>query len=862
MLLLNIIKVFLLQAFFVSNVYASFVATKAIFYNKTNFFFCISLTWLPFDVQVPNCEKDSNPFAGERIDQLISNDIHGCRHFFNQSSIKNETVLPFIFGDQFDNETLHQLSTLCSETVCNDLEPEVNLDQFWRKIVTKNRTKEFCQTYSNDTLEFKCPFSGRLDIQHYIYNKSLNNQNDGTIDDENLCIDRFGRKYPPPVGLGGKCVAFLREFQKDDKRITEFFMPFDKRDLVQRIAQYPYTHVIRTNSTTLNRLLPHGVTPINETGCLTIHYNTSSPGVVDMLFHCVYDPHQSKFFKAEGPNDFYCPKNEHVTLYKGPNDFYCPKNEHVTLYSNMSMNKPFETIYTYHPISDEFFEFAETCYASFLFTPIQHEIEHWDNRNVPFEMNMTLMGKTESNCSIKHSGGNNPADYMETMFKVMDNTCPWDRNMSYTICFELPAKEIMTHWNRLYSKLNNLAFFDQCHYQSPTSKYGCYIIVDPMAKMTFRLPPKWVRKLENNELIISPKVDWSKNGTSSAFVYFTAVLKEECLAKLDQMKESPVPKYDKDKLQNYYKFNTKSFVVKCEETFCDIPVAYNPITTAYETKNIPGAVNWTTEMETLNQTNPLICSYGISDKSLDTVIINSSWTFFCSIQLSIYYEHGQKLRRYTFSNNLTTFVPPPNKEFTPKDCWTSEEFAMKINSDIDKEDVTPCYHEGEIYKCCCRASKEPCNVAAIIDKYQEIAETDKTEKQRRIGNGCDFKTQVSTTTTETCSKDFVRNDREMRCYGIFNIPQKANNNHAKPTLVKENCYWPHPQYHDEYSIFCSKQLFSVNDDKCLTSFINDFTSKSNSTKEKKFDRTLILCCNTGVYPNKRESILSRSFVLL
>uniref|UniRef100_A0A914PE78 Uncharacterized protein n=1 Tax=Panagrolaimus davidi TaxID=227884 RepID=A0A914PE78_9BILA len=838
MLLLNIIKVFLLQTFFVSYVYASFVATKAIFYNKTEPFFCISMTWLPFDVQVPNCEKESNPFGGERIDQLIANDIHGCRYFFNQSSINNKTV-PFSGGDQFDNETLHQLLTLCSETLCDDLEPEVNLDHFWKNIVTKNRTKKFCQTYSDFTNETKCLFSGRFDIQFYMYHTSLNNQNDGTIGDENLCVDRFGRKYPPPVGLGGKCVAFLHEFVKDGKRITEFFMPFDKRDLVQRIAQYPYTHVIRANSTTLNRLLPHGVT-LNgtdiDTDCLTIHYNT--PHGVDMLFHCVYDPHQSKFFKAEGPDDFYCPKNELVTLY-----------------SNISMNKPFEIIYTYHPISDDFFEFADTCYASFLFTPVRHEIEHWNNTNVPFEMNMTLMGKTKNNCPTKHFIGKDSSNFYETMIKAMEDTCPWDQSLSYTICFELPAKEIMNHWNELYLKLINVTFFDQCHYQSPTSKYGCYIIVDPKVKKAFRLPPKWVQKLENNELIISPKVDWSKNGTSSAFVYFTAELKKDCLEKLYQMGKSPIPGFTYENVTNYFAFNTKSFVAKCEKTYCDVPSGGD------WTKPI-----WITEMEELNHKNRLNCSVGTQYNSIADVTIKSSWTFFCSVELTVYFEHGQKLRKYTFSNNLTTFLAS-NKEVTPEHCWTSDEFSVKMNDNTDKQDVTSCYHDEKTYKCCCRASKEPCNIAAIIDRYQEIAQIDKSERKRQIEHGCDFKTQVSTTTTETCSKDFVRNNLEMRCYGVFRISTTAMNNRGKPTLVKENCYWPHPQYHDEYSIFCSNQFFDNDDNnivvgKCFTSFINDFTSKSNLTKEKKFDRTLILCCNTGVYPNKRESILSRSFVLL
>uniref|UniRef100_A0A914Y469 Uncharacterized protein n=1 Tax=Panagrolaimus superbus TaxID=310955 RepID=A0A914Y469_9BILA len=115
--------------------------------------------------------------------------------------------------------------------------------------------------------------------------------------------------------------------------------------------------------------------------------------------------------------------------------------------------------------------------------------------------------------------------------------------------------------------------------------------------------------------------------------------------------------------------------------------------------------------------------------------------------------------------------------------------------------------------------------------------------------------------------DQVRNDREMRCYGIFKISSiNDRKNSLKPKLMKENCYWPHPQYHDQYSVFCSNAFFDIDElieEKCLSVVINDFTSSSTATmEEKKFDKIMILCCNTGVYSKKRDSILSRSLTVL
>uniref|UniRef100_A0A914YVU4 Uncharacterized protein n=1 Tax=Panagrolaimus superbus TaxID=310955 RepID=A0A914YVU4_9BILA len=240
--------------------------------------------------------------------------------------------------DEF--ETLHQLSYLCGKAKCEDLESEVNLDILWEKINTENKAKKLCQNFGdikNVFTDSDCPFSTRIDVQYYFYKKHQESQ----ITEE-LCVDRFGRKYPPPEGLGGKCVVFQHEFEKDGKQITEFFMPIEQRDMVQRILQYPYTHEIRKNATTLNRLLPKTDVQIRlqETNCTTLHYYGG------MFFHCIYNPDQS-----------------HLFLAKETDYFNCPKNEHLSLTSEIGL--PVGMVYSIQKIDSDRYEFSNVSFVMF-----------------------------------------------------------------------------------------------------------------------------------------------------------------------------------------------------------------------------------------------------------------------------------------------------------------------------------------------------------------------------------------------------------------------------------------------------------------------------------------------------------------
>uniref|UniRef100_A0A914PU48 Secreted protein n=1 Tax=Panagrolaimus davidi TaxID=227884 RepID=A0A914PU48_9BILA len=64
MLLLNVIKVFLLQTFFLSYVHARypFISSQFITYNETGAQLCGSFTWIPLSPPKNNCDKTSNPF--------------------------------------------------------------------------------------------------------------------------------------------------------------------------------------------------------------------------------------------------------------------------------------------------------------------------------------------------------------------------------------------------------------------------------------------------------------------------------------------------------------------------------------------------------------------------------------------------------------------------------------------------------------------------------------------------------------------------------------------------------------------------------------------------------------------------------
>uniref|UniRef100_A0A914Z2N1 Uncharacterized protein n=1 Tax=Panagrolaimus superbus TaxID=310955 RepID=A0A914Z2N1_9BILA len=162
-----------------------------------------------------------------------------------------------------------------------------------------------------------------------------------------MCIDRFGRKYPPPKGLGGKCIMFQHEFEKNGTLITEFIMPIDKRDMIQRISQYPSTHEIRQNETTLNRFLPGNDHNFNDAAtCMTLHYNK------EVFIHCIYGPADSEMFYLSNRASFFCPKNENITKSFLQSEL----KDKLIDYEN-------EPKYTFRYIDEQKFEFSERPYG-------------------------------------------------------------------------------------------------------------------------------------------------------------------------------------------------------------------------------------------------------------------------------------------------------------------------------------------------------------------------------------------------------------------------------------------------------------------------------------------------------------------
>uniref|UniRef100_A0AC34GRK4 Uncharacterized protein n=1 Tax=Panagrolaimus sp. ES5 TaxID=591445 RepID=A0AC34GRK4_9BILA len=754
------LKLFLISTSFFIYAYARypFISTEFIEYKEGDSGnmvpkICGVMTFLPLSPRKKNCAKIDNPFRGDEkyAGKMEKKAAAGCTKHMNKTKEK------YFILTVYDKDSLHDVMFMCGNPdVCKDLEDEVNLNIFWNRKVKQNttKTKECTDLYNNENIySSSCPFSTRIDLQHYLFTNERKHRIRNTMNDTVLCTDRYGRKYPPPEGLGGKCVMFQHEFMKDGERITELFMPIEKRDLVQRIAQYPYEHLVRKNETYMNRLLPKNFDikfPVSN--CSTLHYDDG------MFFHCVYDPNQS-----------------HLFLVKNQTHFECPKNEHVNL-SSIPKKRNGDSVYTFQQIDDDHFEFSDYCYLSIEFIPHPENIS-WNQ--VYFEMSMSFLGSKEASCPTKYHVSPS-SNYTTVMKNAIEDLCPWDQNTSYTLCFQLSSKEIMTNFFTLYMNLINAHVFDQCYYQSPHSKYGCYIAVDPKIRRTFRLPTKWIKKIERNELIAT-KNEWKKFGKASAFVYFTSEMKHNCLTKLNEMSDSPIPGLPLDAVKMYFAGNTKSFVAKCHTASCNDPNKLE---------------YWLNEMDAHNEENPLNCFEGIRDKSIDNVETNSSTTFFCSIQLLIYHERGQKLRRYTFSSYLPNDFPVETK-----DCWTFDKLSHKMkDSEVDANKIHSCHHDfkSQIIKCCCRAAKDACNKVDIVNDYYEIINTAATENQKRIVDGCRFHANTSRKNVETCKSTAVRNNREMKCYGVFQFPATSNDggNLIKPKLIKENCYWPHPHYHD------------------------------------------------------------------
>uniref|UniRef100_A0AC35EUZ0 Uncharacterized protein n=1 Tax=Panagrolaimus sp. PS1159 TaxID=55785 RepID=A0AC35EUZ0_9BILA len=697
----------------------------------------------------------------------------------------------YYINGYFDAQTLHDVSVICAiyERFCKNLASEVNLDTVWEQISTKNDERNECNATFDviDSFNSSCAFSSRVDIQH---NFSQLDKLQQTLANDELCVDRYGRKYPPPIGLGGKCIMFQHE--KNGNETPEFFMPIERQDLIERISAFGYTHEIRKNSATIERLLPKNYTEIrNITDCMTLNVNKQS------FIHCIYDPKDSHMFYPANESYYFCPKNYNVYQSFIQSE---AKNELLN-FDNVPL-------YIFYNISNESFVFSEKCYISTGFKP-----NGTNNGKTNITYHVELLGSNA--CSDITETQQNGTYYQERINATIESYCPWENDTTYSMCFETKSEHHFSSYIETLNNISDILNFSPCFYQV-NSGNDCYYSIDFESGIKSRISPKWIRAIEGGTLNATKKDFKSTTGCGTVFI--TKEMKKHC--------------YDKSQREEYSK-GSNIIICKCDKALCDKP-------------GVVDRANFT------KYKNEVVCNHGPNQTSLPSPF------FFCSVNLTIKQENEMDVKIF----NYTSFNPFENSF---ENCWNSTTLLQKLaeitkDSKISVEEIKSCSHnpnneEPETYECCCMTSNISCNTKKLIENYRNLVIREK------IGNinqerGCAFKN--SPTTMETCDKDFVRNDEEMKCYGIFKIPKTSINNYAKPRLETENCYWPHPQYHDKYSIFCSNQFFNIDDlveNKCLSLFINDFTFSS-------MERTLILCCKTAEYPEERESILSRSFILL
>uniref|UniRef100_A0A914PUS4 Uncharacterized protein n=1 Tax=Panagrolaimus davidi TaxID=227884 RepID=A0A914PUS4_9BILA len=795
MLLLNIIKVFLLQTFFVSCVYARypFVSSQFIKYEGRYSVLCGSFTWIPLLPQKNNCDKTSNPFRSypeivsnvDAVDDPKGYCIRETEKNIPTTSYNNPYKNNIYINGEFDSQTIHDVIAFCVQSIiCDmDLRSEVNLDVVWAQITTKSVETNRCDG-NFDVIDPTCQFLSRFDIHHYFSQLDKLQQ---TLADGGLCVDRYGRKYPPPVGLGGKCVMF--QYVKNGNVTPEVFMPIERQDLIKRIFAFDDTHEIRKNSTTFERLLPKNYTEVKDVAdCMTLNINKQS------FIHCIYDPKDSHMFYPANESYYFCPKNYHVKQSFIQNE----AKKELLNFDNVPL-------YIFYNISNEGFVFSEHCYISTGFTP---------NGTADGKTNITfhveLLGSEA--CSSVTEAQQNGTYYQERINASIDDYCPWENDTTYPLCFETKSEHHFSSYVETLNNISDILNFSPCYYQV-NSGNDCYYSVDFVNGTKSRISPKWIPYIEGGTLNATKK-DF-KSATGCGTVFITKEMKQDCYAKLNREE---------------YSKGSNIIICKCNTSLCDEPGVVDP-------------ANFT------EYKNEIVCNQGSDETSL------ASPSFFCSVRLTIVTENEMDVKIFNYSS-LNTFDKYEKDPFI--ECWNSTTLSEKLDSKVTRKDITSCFHkdseEPETYECCCFTSNTSCNTEKLIEDYRNFVIREKTvdENQER---GCAFKN--SSTTTETCDKDFVKNDEEKKCYGIFKIPKTSINNHAKPTLETENCYWPHPRYHDKYSVFCSNQFFNINDlveNDCLSLFINDFTFSS-------MERTLILCCKTAEYPKERESILSRSFIL-
>uniref|UniRef100_A0AC34GWT7 Uncharacterized protein n=1 Tax=Panagrolaimus sp. ES5 TaxID=591445 RepID=A0AC34GWT7_9BILA len=812
---LTVLKLFLIQIFFFNYVLARypFVSTEFIEYKTGNSTpeMCATRTWIPLQPPMKNCEKKWNVFReifkeGSSAATLEGRLRDDCFNLENKNPKYKR--LPYFYYTSFEKTTVHDLVLLCGKpNACKDLENEVNLDIFWTRLKDEITTRKECKDLYDNINISSCPFSSRIDLQHYVFANEKKHRNRTSMKEEELCVDRYGRKYPPPEGLGGKCVMLQHEFLENGSYTTEFFMPTEKRDMIQRISQYPNDHDIRQNATTMNRFVPYRYTDkITENSCMTLHYNSEA------FIHCIYEPKDSEKFHPPEPSYFFCPKGENITK-----SFFQSELK-TTLIDYLKHPK-----YTVRNISERKFEFSLYCYISTDFTLSVI------NNKLKIELGAKFLGSNRNECVEKHiietKNGTNVKDYEKKLIESMEDFCPWEDSTTYNICFQTVSEHHFSMYVEALNKIAKASAYKLCHYQVQSD--GCYYQIDLTNGTRSRVPSTWIQFIEGGNLTAT-KTDY-KDAVGCGIVYITSEMKKRCYEKSEgKMKE--------------YSMGSNIVICKCNESSCDEPRTEGP-----------GTVDL--------YRNAITCNQGSSETVLPSPF------FYCSVQLSIKPVNGKKMKTFNY-----TFVDPNIPyQINPTQCWDHQTLSDKLaDPEAIEDEFTTCFHshENQMYECCCKASDTPCNTRRIIDAYFEIANEEHHEQAKRIQIGCNFKTEISHATNETCKSDVVRNDREMKCYGVFQISSKTNNNgnKIKPKLIKENCYWPHPQYHDQYSIFCSKAFFDIDDlveDKCLSVIFNDFTSSSTTTlEEKNFDRILMLCCNTGVYPENRELLLSRSIYVL
>uniref|UniRef100_A0AC34GQS2 Uncharacterized protein n=1 Tax=Panagrolaimus sp. ES5 TaxID=591445 RepID=A0AC34GQS2_9BILA len=399
-----ILRIFLLQIFFFNYVYARYplVSSAYVEFKEQWLADCGSITYIPLTPPKKNCDKEDNPFRGAHIEEMEENERKKCKKPQDSNS------------SLFDKNILHDVLFLCRhDEICDDLAEEIVIVKVWNRIVNQKPFENKC----GDIFEYnqyKCPFTSRIDIQEYVQKNEIKKN----LNYNELCTDKYGRTYPPPVGLGGKCVMFQREYPENGELVTEVIMPLDKRDMVERISQLPKDHELRTNETTLERFFPNGDTETSDDStCMSLHVNKEA------FIHCVYAPGDSDSFYLSSRTHFFCPKNISVT-----------KSFLQSHLKSSLLGYEDEAKYETRNIDEGKFEFSEYCYIATDFTPTV-----LPDDDVRIELVAKFVGSKQSECNekqiIEAKNGTSKEDYGKKLLESIGEFCPWENNTTYTVSF-------------------------------------------------------------------------------------------------------------------------------------------------------------------------------------------------------------------------------------------------------------------------------------------------------------------------------------------------------------------------------------------------------------------------------------------